>query len=160
VSLDKDRSLLSWINRKRVRWWVALLLPALVLRSLIPLGFMPMFGPGFGVQFVVCEGYAPVPGTAPSMSMDMAAGVPMDAAMGVPGHGHSDDGIAHPDTGTQGQHDHSTCPYGTSPALGGLPTLAVVLVAIEPAAELAVALPQVAYFEISPRAQSPRGPPV
>ena len=46
-----------------MRLWVALLLPALLLRSLIPLGFMPTFGPGYEVRFVVCECYAPTPGT-------------------------------------------------------------------------------------------------
>jgi len=34
-----------------------------------------------------------------------------------------------------------------------------VLVAIQPVAEPAVTAAQVAYFEVSPRAQSPRGPP-
>ena len=74
----------SWMRRKRLRWWVALLLPALVLRSLIPLGFMPMFGPGYGVQFVLCEGYAPVAGTTSSMSMSMSMDMPMDAATDRP----------------------------------------------------------------------------
>jgi hypothetical protein len=39
----------------------------LLLRALIPVGFMPMFGPGFGVQLTLCEGYAPVPSTAMDM---------------------------------------------------------------------------------------------
>ena len=145
----------SWMRRKRLRWWVALLLPALVLRSLIPLGFMPMFGPGYGVQFVLCEGYAPVAGTTSSMSMSMSMDMPMDAATDRPGQND-----APPvDSGAPVHQDHGTCPYGTAPALGGLPTLAVVLVAIQPPAEPAVIAAQVGYFEISPRAQSSRGPP-
>jgi hypothetical protein len=135
------------MGRKRVRWWAALLLPALVLRSLIPLGFMPMFGPGLGVQFVLCEGYAPVPGTTPSMSMAMD--MPMDGGASAP----RVDGSA-PD-----HQDHGTCPYGTAPALGGLPALAVALVSDQPVAAPVVAAAQVAYFQIPPRAQSSRGPP-
>jgi hypothetical protein len=151
---NKGESLLSWASRKRVRWWVALLLPGLVLRSLIPLGFMPMFGPGYGVEFVLCTGYAPVAGTTASMSMDM----PMDAASGTPDPLQQN--VAPPGgSGAPDHQDHGTCPYGASPALGGLPTLAIVLVTVEPAAELAVAAPQVAYFRVSPRAQTSRGPP-
>jgi hypothetical protein len=145
----------SWMRRKRLRWWVALLLPALVLRSLIPLGFMPMFGPGYGVQFVLCEGYAPVPGTTSSMSMSMSMDMPMDAATDPQGQNHA----SPVDGGAPVHQDHGTCPYGSAPALGGLPTLAVVLVAIQPPAVPAVIAAQVGYFEISPRAQSSRGPP-
>jgi hypothetical protein len=133
------------MDHKRIRWWVALLLPSLVLRALIPLGFMPMFASGFGVQFVVCESYAPLPGTPASMSMHMHMHAATDVAPGVPDH--------------QDHQDHGTCPYGSGPALGGLPTLAIVLVTVEPAATLAVAAPQVAYFKVPPRAQTSRGPP-
>jgi hypothetical protein len=129
------------MSRKRVRWWVALLLPGLVLRALIPLGFMPMFGPDYGVRFVLCEGYAPVSGATAHMSMDMPMDAPLDDGR-VPAH-----------------QDHNTCSYGSGPTLGGLPTLGVVLVTVQPAAEPAVAAPQVAYFKVSPRAQSSRGPP-
>ncbi len=112
------------MSHKRVRWWVALLLPGLVLRSLIPLGFMPMFGPAYGVALVLCAGYAPVLGTTASMSMEMPMDAPMDGQPGTPDH--------------QDHQDHSTCPYGASPALGGLPTLGILLVTAAPAAELAV----------------------
>jgi hypothetical protein len=143
------------MRRKRLRWWVALLLPALVLRSLIPLGFMPMFGPGYGVQFVLCEGYAPVPETTPSASMSMSMDMPMSVATDPTGQTVA----AHADGGAPLHQDHGTCPYGSAPALAGLPTLAVVLVAVQPAAEPAVIAAQVGYYEISPRAQSSRGPP-
>jgi hypothetical protein len=142
------------MGRKRVRWWAALLLPALVLRSLIPLGFMPMFGPGLGVQFVLCEGYAPVPGTTSSMSMAMAMDMPTDGS----DHARQTDAPL-VDGGAPDHQDHGTCPYGTAPALGGLPALAVALVSDQPVAAPVVAAAQVAYFQISPRAQSSRGPP-
>lgn len=125
-----------------MRLWVALLLPALLLRSLIPLGFMPTFGSGYDVRFVVCEGYAPTPGTASSMSMDMSTHTSMDGATGTPAH-----------------QDHGTCPYGSAPALGWLPSLAIVLVALQHVAAPTAFTAQVEYFAISPRAQSPRGPP-
>jgi hypothetical protein len=145
------------MGAKRVRWWVALLLPGLVLRSLIPLGFMPMFGPGYDVRFVVCESYAPVPG-ATSSSMDMPMDMPMDAATSTPDHLRQN-AAPHVDHGVPAHQDHNTCPYGSGPTLGGLPALAIVLVAVRPVTEPAVTAAQVAYFEVSPRAQSPRGPP-
>jgi hypothetical protein len=142
------KSCLTGIARKHVSWRVAILLP-IFLRALIPVGFMPMFAPGFGVRLVVCDGYAAVPHAA-SMPMDMPANMPMgplDNAVGS--HG-----------GRPAHEDHGTCPYGSSPALGALPTLAVAPLLAQRSTQPAVAAPQIAYFEVSPRAQSPRGPPV
>jgi hypothetical protein len=129
-----------------VRWGLAFLLPGLLLRALIPVGFMPMVGPDHGIRLAICESYAPVPWTTPSMSMDM----PMDASMDHATHagGHSP---AHQAQGS--------CPYGSSPALGALPTLAVLPEAVQRSPEAALASPQIRYFEVSLRAQSPRGPP-
>lgn len=140
---------LTGITRKHVSWRVAILLPIL-LRALIPVGFMPMFAPDFGVRLVICDSYAAMPHAA-SMPTDMPAGMhmdPLDKAMGPHGGGRP----AH--------EDHGTCPYGSSPALGALPTLAIAPLLIQRSAQPAVAAAQVAYFEVSPRAQSPRGPPV
>ena len=53
------------IGGERLKLWMAVLLPGLLLRVLTPVGFMPMFGPDFSVRIVLCEGYAPVP-AAPS----------------------------------------------------------------------------------------------
>jgi len=145
---------LTRIVLKPTKWWALIFLPIL-LRALIPVGFMPMFGPGFSVRMVVCDGYAPVPWTtaasAPAdMAMDMSMDMPMDAARSS-------------DTGTPPAHHsdaNNHCLYGCAPALGTLPTLANLparlvlqsLTTIEARA-------QIAYFEVSPRAQSPRGPP-
>ena len=79
-----DSYLVSW-GRRRARLWVAFVLPGLLLRALIPVGFMPMFGPNFGVRITLCEGYAPVP----SMPMDMSMDMPMDMPMSVPAQHHS-----------------------------------------------------------------------
>ena len=112
------------------------MLPGLLLRALIPLGFMPMFGPDFSVQLTLCEGYAPVPSMAMDMSMDM------------------------PGNGTPSHQEHGTCPYGASPTLAALPALTAVSQVVQVAATSLVSSPQVNYFELSPRAQSPRGPPL
>ncbi len=127
-----------------------MLLPGLLLRSLIPLGFMPMFEAGYGVRFVLCESYAPVPGTAASGSMDMRMDPAMHAmAEGAPDHLRPND--APPGEGGAPDHqDHGTCPYGTSPALGGFPTPGIVSATVEPATTLVLT---------APRAQSSRGPP-
>ena len=135
---------------KRVRWWAVIFLPIL-LRALIPVGFMPIFGPGFGVQLVVCDGYAPVPwSNEASKAMGMPADMPMDGGM---------DGSPSPRHGHSGHEDHGTCPFGASPVLGALPSLAKVPLWVERSQEPAVAAAQVAYFQVSFRAQSPRGPP-
>jgi hypothetical protein len=122
------------------------LLPGFLLRALIPVGFMPMVGPGYSVQLVVCDSYAPVPWTTMSQDMDMS----MDPSMDMSGH---------PSGGAPVHQGHGTCPYGSSPALGALPALAILAVVVQRSAEPAVASSQVAYFAVSPRAQSPRGPP-
>lgn len=136
--------------RKPTKWWAVFLLPIL-LRALVPAGFMPMVGPGFSVQIVVCDGYAPVPWTtASTMPTDMPIDMPM-AGM--------DTSASH--SGTPSHHqDQSNCPYGGAPALGALPTLAILpSLLLQRSLGPAVARAQVAYFEVFPRAQSPRGPP-
>lgn len=147
--------MIGWA-RKRSCCWVAIVLPALLLRALIPLGFMPMFGPGLRVQLTLCEGYAPVPSTAMDMSMDM----PMDMPMGVPPQ-HHPGGAPSPRKGSSPvQQDHRTCPYGASPVLASVPALTILPVTEQRSPEAPTSAPQVAHFEIAPRAQSPRGPPV
>ena len=135
--------LIGW-GRKRSRRWVALVLPGLLLRALIPLGFMPMFGPGLSVQLMLCEGYAPVPSPAAEMPMDM----PMDMPMGATGH--------HSPT----HQDHAACPFGASPVFASLPVFSVELPTISPAAKQPLQSAQLAHLQITPRAQSPRGPPL
>ena len=139
-------SSLSRLGHRRVRWWVAMLLPGFLLRSLIPVGFMPMVGAGHGLQLIVCDGYAPVPWSSAPMPMDMP-----DMPMGAAAHPGGSHHTHHP--------DHGACPYGSSPALGALPTLAMLPAVVQRPAEPAAASPQVAHFEVSARAQSARGPP-
>ena len=147
--------MIRW-GRNRGICWVAMMLPGLLLRALIPLGFMPTFGPSLRVQLTLCEGYAPAPSTAMDMSMDM----PMDMPMGVPVQ-HHPGGDPSPGGNRSPVHqDHGACPYGASPTLAALPALADVPVTVQPPAPSPISAPQVVSFEILPRAQSPRGPPV
>jgi hypothetical protein len=142
--------------RRRTNWWVALLLPGLLLRALIPPGFMPMFGPHFSVQLTLCEGYAPAPPMAADMSMDMSE--PMSMGTHAPPHAGGE-----PRTGGNGplsHQDHGICPYAASSALATLVAMIDVPGSVEPTAPRLISAPQVAYSEISPRAQSPRGPPL
>jgi hypothetical protein len=152
--------LIGWGRKRRSRW-VVLVLPGLLLRAMIPLGFMPMFGPGLSVQLMLCEGYAPVPSTAAQMSMDMAMDLrmPMDMPMGVSAPAHT----GGPDStsgGSPSHQDHSSCSYGAGPTLAALTRFSDVPISIQPTAQLPTRAPQVAHPEVAPRAQSPRGPPL
>ncbi len=142
---------------------MALLLPGLLLRALIPIGFMPMAGPGFTLRIVVCPGYAPLPPADPAghaapmdMSMGMSMDMPMDA-MAPPAHPPPD---AAPSGKPAPVHpDQGSCPYGAGPALGALPEFATLKPLAPPPPGLAVPEAQIDFFTVSFRAQSPRGPP-
>jgi hypothetical protein len=148
-------NLIRW-GRRRANWWVALLLPGLLLRALIPIGFMPMFGPDFSVRLALCEGYAPIPSMPADMSMDMSE--PM--SMGAHALHHSGGAPDADGNGPRSHQDHGTCPYAASPTLASLVALIDVPASVQPSAPCLISAPQVAHFEISPRAQSPRGPPL
>jgi hypothetical protein len=145
--------------RKQVKWWAILFLP-LLLRALVPVGFMPMAGANYTLQLVVCDGDGPL--TAPPsmpMSMHMPAGMAMDMPPGMSMDGSS--GSAGSAEHHHGHDDRGTCPYGSAPALGGLPALALLpRLLIQRSVEASLATSQVAYVEVSRRAQSPRAPPV
>jgi hypothetical protein len=119
---------------------MAWLLPALVLRSLIPVGFMPIFGPADGVQLVLCESYAPVP-SMPGMDMSRA------------GQGA--------DTRHGGSHqDHGLCLFGSGPALGAPLAFSSSATTLQSPTQLPTASPQLSSYQAPDRAQSARGPPV
>jgi hypothetical protein len=130
-----------------MRGWMALLLPAFLLRALIPVGFMPMIGLDHSVSLVICDSYAPVPRSLMNM--------PMDAGMDM-SHPAPSEGAGAPPV----HQDHGSCPYGSSPALGALPSLAFTLFVSPRPAPISVGAPQVGYFQVLTRAQSPRAPPV
>jgi hypothetical protein len=145
-------------GRKDLRFWVAVLLPGLLLRVLMPVGFMPMFGPDFSVQIILCDAYAPVPTAPSSSSMIMSMDMPMDASMDMSVHSPSSD-AAKPGGVSPEHQSHNTCLYGSAPSLGALPGPAVLPAVDQRPDELPVRTPQVDTFELLARAQSPRGPP-
>jgi Protein of unknown function (DUF2946) len=137
---------MKYRGRKRIRSWVALLLPVLLWRALIPIGFMPMIGLDHSVKLVVCDSYAPLPAGL----MDM----PMDGDMHM---SHSEEGG---DGGAPVHPDHGSCPYGSSPALGALPTLAVAPVMADPPAALLFFSADIRVFQTLSPAHAARAPPV
>lgn len=155
--------MIQW-GRKRSGWWVAMVLPGFLLRALIPLGFMPMFGPGHSVGMMLCPGYVPaatMPVAMPAeMSMDMSMDMPVDTRAGSlesHGSGAESGGAGHQSPAHQ---DHGACPYGASPTLATLALPSDQYVAGErPASNAALSAPQIDHADIAPRAQSPRGPP-
>jgi len=151
-------------------------MPGLLLRALIPIGFMPMFGPGLSVSLMLCPVYAPVPagftGVAPheahngaaAESMDMSgAGTSMDMSMGT-GKEPSTRVTTPPPTGggvpSSDYQQHSLCPYAKSATLAGSLASLNLSVAEQPLTRVVLLAPQISWFQISPRAQSPRAPPV
>lgn len=149
--------------RKRNRMWVAVVLPGLLLRALIPVGFMPMFGPGMSVQLALCADYAPIaPPTSPE-SMDMPGDMPVDMPMGAAATAQQ---VPHPEadpsTGGGNPHshpDHGVCPYAATSTLAAHSILIHVSTPVEPAAPPHLWLSQVTYSSTVSRAQSARGPP-
>ena len=133
--------------------WLAFLLPAFVLRSLVPMGFMPMFGPGFNVGLMMCDGYAPV--------MRMNAGMDMSThATGQssePLHDRLADPTGH---GSPAQQNHSACPYGASPVFAGAPALATASLELGRLPDPVLPVPQLTAFQSIARAQPPRAPPI
>jgi len=137
-------------------------LPGLLLRALIPVGFMPMFGPGMEVQLALCEDYAPVapPGVHETMgmSMGMGMGMSMDMPMAAPTQYSSGE----PSTGGERHsfQDRNACPYAASSTLATQSMFAYLPTAVErPPAPPSLRLAQVLDSAIAPRAQSARGPP-
>jgi hypothetical protein len=161
-----------------------MLLPSLLLRSLIPIGYMPMFGSGFSVGLMLCPAYAPIPAAiggaadpgrqtaTADATMDMSGmDMPMDMSMsGTPqpspsvrnadaGGGTSHGSAPSPDGGS-GHQDHTLCPYAASATLGAPPASYGPAVNGQSTAHYTLFAPQVAYFQLAARAQSARGPPL
>jgi hypothetical protein len=147
------------LDRKRARCWAVVLLPGLLLRSLVPIGFMPTFGPGMSVQLSLCEDYAPISPPAADRSMDMPMGHAMDMPMAAPAQRHSN---GQPNSGGGAPHSHqkhSICPYAASSTLAAHSPSANAPTAAEPGTLLPSWPSQVARIKVTPRAQSARGPP-
>jgi hypothetical protein len=134
--------------RSRGRRWTALLLPVLVLRALIPFGFMPVVAGG-GMTIGLCPGEARLPpGIAAAHHLAEHSG----HALAAHGGGHAGElgGAAH----------HAPCLFAAS----ATPAIAPAIVALAPHdGREAQAPPAAAAHFFLPtilRAQSPRGPPL
>ena len=150
---------LNPVDCKRSRIWVAMVLPGLLLRALIPVGFMPMFGPGMSVQLALCADYAPLAPPSAPQSLDMPMDMPMDVAATTPAVPHPE---ADPSAGGGIPHshqDHNSCPYAATSTLAAHSVWIHVPTPVEPAAQPHLWLSQVTYSTLVPRAQSARGPP-
>jgi Protein of unknown function (DUF2946) len=134
------------LRGKRLGGWMAVLLPILLLRALIPVGFMPMVGSDHSIRLVICDSYAPVPDSLMDMAMD--GDMDMSLASGPDGSG-----------GPPVHKDHGSCPYGAGSALGALPTLVLLPALFHRPSMIFVAASQVDVYPAPYRAQSPRGPP-
>ena len=134
-------------RRLRLPLLVLLVLPALTLRALIPMGFMPEVGAGGGISIGLCPGDAAV---LDSALTDYAPG-PHAA------HHHTHHAGGGP--GAPGSTHHGPCLFAASGAAALTPAL--------PALTLVVPAPgRVPEFSASGvfspsilRTQSPRGPP-
>jgi hypothetical protein len=120
-------------KNSRLAW----LLPLIVIRALVPVGFMPAWEHG-ALTMVLCE----------------PDGVLAQA--GMPAHHHHADA---PGGAPSPHHAHGECPFGQStgpalwPALTPVAT-AYTLIGLQPAT-----VTSVAERRIPPRYQAPRGPP-
>jgi len=123
----------------------AAVLPALLLRALIPVGFMPVTDSG-GVSIALCPGEAALPPALPAEMLLHHAG----HAHGARSSGHS---------GSRGSAHHAPCLFATGGAAALTPATTALVLSV-PAAIRVRELPQSGVFLPSIlRAQAPRGPP-
>jgi hypothetical protein len=128
-------------RRRRLAW---LLLPALLLRALIPAGFMPVAGAG-GLQLGLCPGAGALPPAAAALATHASH-------LGHAHHGA--DGRGFPETA-----HHPACVFSAGAATGFSEPSTEVL----PAPALTAPTERIAapiYLPTILRSQSPRGPPL
>jgi hypothetical protein len=132
---------LSVRRRRRLAW---LLLPALLLRALIPAGFMPFAGPA-GSYLGFCPGSGALPPGANELATHASHS----------GHTHHPGGAP----GAPGTPPHPSCVFST----GAAATFAATLTAALASPVLSAPAARVASLTFLPailRSQSSRGPPL
>jgi hypothetical protein len=141
--------------RGRRRRFATLLLPALLLRALIPFGFMPLLGGG-GLTIGFCPGEGALPAGFAAANVQLLHAAHLTHLH----HDHALGGGPHGGPGDPGRSSHEApCPFAASakpafaPAILALATAAALAAPHEAAAAATVFLPTIV------RAQSPRGPP-
>jgi hypothetical protein len=141
--------------RGRRRRFATLLLPALLLRALIPFGFMPLAGVG-GLTIGFCPGEGALPAALAAANVKLLH----TAQPGHLHHDHAFGGAPHGGSGEPGGSSHEApCPFAAS----GKPAFAPAILTLETGASTAGpheadATPTV-FLPTVFRAQSPRGPP-
>ena len=141
--------------RGRRRRFATLLLPALLLRALIPFGFMPLTGVG-GLTIGFCPGEGALPAALAAANVKLLHA----AQTGHLHHDHAFGGARHGGSGEPGRSAHEApCVFAAS----AKPAFAPAILALEAAApgarpHEAYAAPTI-FLPTILRAQSPRGPP-
>jgi len=134
------------MNATFLKRWTAWLLPLLVLRAFIPVGFMLGSGPQ-GLQLMFCPGVV------------QAAGDHSTASAHGAGSSHANGSSHHSQHGdSHEQHEHAPCPYGL---VGAAASAEPIHVAVSRATtDDPIALPSTPLLDRSPiRAEPIRGPP-
>lgn len=129
-----------------------MLLPALLLRAVIPFGFMPLLG-GSGLTIGFCPGEGALPAELAAANVQMLHAAHLS-------HGHALGGGAHGGSGDPGRSSHEPpCPFASSAKPAFAPAiLALATGAAQAAPNEAFAAPAV-FLPTILRAQTPRGPP-
>ncbi|MGH8268374.1 MAG: DUF2946 family protein [Steroidobacteraceae bacterium] len=130
--------------RTRRRRLALLVLPALLLRGLIPVGFMPMADRG-GIHIEFCPGEAQPPGAlaGPLLAQHLA-------------HHHHPGG----DHGGPAGAHHAPCLYALSASPAFAPAVAAATLAPPPRTPLAEPALRRVFLPAILRAQTPRAPPL
>lgn len=124
---------------RRQRRWLLLLAPFLLLRGIIPAGFMPV---------AAAEGFI---GLCPGA-------VAMPAGMAMPGHsGHAHHGEG---MGAQGGGHAAPCPFAQSATAAGVPQVPQLAAQQLAAGDVPATAAAGVRVPAIVRAQSPRGPPL
>jgi hypothetical protein len=127
-----------------------LLLPLLIARSLLPIGFMLSFDEGTP-RIVFCPGEMSVPGTSGGHGQHESH----SAHQALQGHEHhhgADESDAH-----SAEHGNQSCPFAFA---GAAPLTVLAAFSPElPAPEAITGPPDSAIFALAPRAHPIRGPP-
>lgn len=131
--------------RRRTALLALILLPALALRALVPVGFMPVVD-GAGIHIGFCPGEAQPPGAlAPAL-----------AAAHLAHHHHTQGGAGH---GSPVPASHPPCLFALSASPAFLPAAPALAPPPPAATALAAEYANRASVPAIVRAQTPRGPP-
>lgn len=130
-------------NLRKSRRLALLVVPALLLRALIPAGFMPTAGAG-GLAVELCPGAGALP---PGLA---AHGQATHAGHDHAGHGTNDPGAAH----------HAACLFSAGAGATFAATLSAPALSTSPLAARVAGAPARPFVPAILRAQSSRAPPL